>query len=445
MTKPLVAVVGRPNVGKSTLFNHVIGTRLAIVDDRPGVTRDRLYADGEWLGRAFTLIDTGGIEPDSTDSLLQSMRRQAEIAIETGDVIIFIVDLQMGLVPADLDIATLLRRSGKPVLVAVNKVDRPGDMPPEAYEFYRLGFETVLPVSAAHGLGIGDLLDAVIDLLPPPEAGEDQDDAIRVAIIGKPNSGKSSLVNRLVGEERAIVSDMPGTTRDTLDSVIERDGQRYIFVDTAGIRRRSRIDDPLEHYSVLRALAAIKRADVCLLLIDAEEGSSEQDARIAGLAHNEGKATIIVVNKWDLIEKTNRTVREFENDIRTRLAYMPYAPLIFISAKTGQRVERLPRLIREVYEEASKRIPTGVLNSVIGDIQTMNPAPSYKGRRLKISYATQVAVRPPLFVLFVNDKELMHFGYERHIENELRRQFGFRGTPIHLSLRSRGEGQREGE
>ena len=441
MSKPLIAVVGRPNVGKSTLFNFIAGQRLAIVDDEPGVTRDRIYADAEWLGRPFTLIDTGGIEPDSDDSLLQSMREQAEVAIDTGDVIVFIVDLRVGLTDADRDIADRLRRASKPVIVAVNKADHPGETPPEVYEFYGLGFEHVVAISAAHGLGIGDLLDEIMGLLPPQGEIEDDDDQIAVAIIGKPNVGKSSLVNRLTGQARAIVSDVAGTTRDAIDSELERDGVRYRFIDTAGIRRRSRVSDRLERFSVIRAVAAIERARVCLIMIDASEGITEQDTKIAGLAHNEGKASVIVVNKWDLVAREPDALKRHEREIRTKLAFMPYAPILYLSAETGFGVDALYREILAVYDEASKRVPTGVLNETIGQITSLTPPPSYKGRRLKISYATQVAVQPPYFLLFVNSRQLMHFSYERHIENELRRQFGFRGTPIRISLRAKEEAE----
>ncbi len=437
MARAVVAVVGRPNVGKSSLFNFLAGSRLAIVDDQPGVTRDRLYASTDWRGRQFTLIDTGGIEPESDDHILRSMREQAEIAIETGDVILFMVDIKSGLVAADMDIANMLRQAHKPVVVVVNKVDQPGELPPEFYEFYQLGFEQVLAVSASHALGIGEMLDALVEAMPPAEDEEAETEAIRVALIGKPNAGKSSLLNRLLGENRSIVSDVAGTTRDSVDSACEVDGQPYIFIDTAGIRRRSRVDNRLEKYAVLRAVAAIERADVCLILIDAAEGITEQDTKIAGLAHNAGKASIFVLNKWDIVEKDHLTTKRYEEEIRRRFAYMSYAPVLFISALTGQRCVRLFEMIKHVYAEASKRIPTGVLNDVIGEIQAITPAPQYKGKRLKIAYATQVAVRPPLFALFVNSKDLLHFSYERHLENELRRQFGFEGSPIKLSLRAK--------
>lgn len=435
MAKPLLAVVGRPNVGKSTFFNYIAGRRISIVDDRPGVTRDRIYAEGEWCGRTFDMVDTGGIEPETGDEMLRHMRFQAQTAIETADVILFLVDVRSGLQAADQAIADILRRSGKPVVIGVNKCDTPGPPPPGAYEFYNLGLGEIYPISSVHGIGMGDLLDAVSERFPAADETAQADRPIRVAIVGKPNVGKSSLVNALTGEMRSIVSDIAGTTRDAIDSLVETDQGPFMLVDTAGMRKKSRISDEVEHYSIVRAVGAIERSDVCILMISAETGVTEQDTKIAGLMHNAGKAAVIVVNKWDLIEKDHQTMDQFTRRIKDRLQFMDYAPLLFISAKTGQRIGRLLELVRQVYEMAVHRVSTGVLNDVIGDAQAMNPAPSYKGRRLKIRYATQAAVQPPTFVLFVNSIDLMHFSYERYLENQIRRQFGFEGTPIRIKLK----------
>lgn len=438
MSNALVAIVGRPNVGKSTFFNFLAGRRISIIDDTPGVTRDRVYTDIEWLNHHLTLIDTGGIEPESNDDLLINMRAQAQVAIDTCDVILFVVDIKTGLHASDTDIATMLRKSGKTVILVVNKCDTPGDPPADIYEFYQLGFDDVQAISAVHGLGMGDLLDLVVDKLPPEALTDEIDEALSVAIVGKPNAGKSSLLNRIAGEDRAIVSPIAGTTRDPINTRIEADGQPYVFVDTAGMRRKSRIDDAIERYSIIRAIAAIERADVCLIMIDATEGVTEQDTKIAGLAHRNGKASIIVVNKWDLIEdKDTNTMANYTKQIRSDLIFMQYAPVLFISALNGQRTERILPLIKSVYEQSTRRIQTGVLNDLIGEVTAMHPAPQYKGRRLKISYVTQVAVQPPEFVLFVNSTDLIHFSYDRYLENEIRRAFGFEGTPIRLTFRNK--------
>lgn len=437
MSKPLVAIVGRPNVGKSTLFNALIGDRLSIVDDEPGVTRDRIYAEADWRGRVFSLVDTGGIEPSSDDDIRRSMRAQAQIAIDTARVIIFLVDLKTGLTADDEAIATLLRKAGKPVLIAVNKADQVGSTPPEAFEFYNLGFEDVLAVSAAHRLGIGELLDAVIGHFPDDPQPGDEEPRIKVAVIGRPNAGKSSLVNRLLGQERSIVSDIPGTTRDAVDSEFDHPSGRFTLIDTAGLRRRSRIEPGIEKYSMIRSLAAIDRADVCLILIDAAEGVTEQDTKVAGYAHNAGKASIFVVNKWDLIEKETGTAERFTEQLRQFFPFMTYAPLVLVSALTGQRVGRLPEMIRDVYDQAGKRLTTGTLNDLLAESTARVPPPQDKGRHLRIYYGTQVAVRPPQIALFINDRELMHFSYQRYLENQLRQAFGFAGTPIWWLLRER--------
>jgi len=441
MSKPIVAIVGRPNVGKSTLFNKLTGERISIVEDTPGVTRDRIYHEIEWSGRTLMLVDTGGIEPSTDDMILKYMRLQAEIAIETADVIIFMTDVKTGLTADDRDIARMLLKSNKPVVLCVNKVDQVGNLPYEFYEFYELGFlSDPIAVSSVHGTGSGDLLDKVLEFLPDHEETEQpEDDAIKVAVIGKPNAGKSSIINKILGEERLIVSNIPGTTRDAINTYFENDYGKYVFVDTAGIRRKSRIDDRIEKYSVLRSKMAVENANVCVLMIDASEGITEQDEHIAGLAHEAGKPTVIVVNKWDLIEKDNKTVNSFTQKIQTALAYMPYAPILFISAKTGQRVEKLFEFINYVYEQSVLRISTGMLNEVLNDAITKVQPPSDKGRRLKIYYMTQIGVAPPTFVIFCNEAELFHFSYQRYIENKIREVFGFKGTPIKFIIRQKGD------
>ena len=441
MSKPVVAIVGRPNVGKSTLFNKLAGERISIVEDTPGVTRDRIYHEIEWTGRTLMLIDTGGIEPKTDDLILKYMRLQAEIAIETADVIIFMTDVRTGLTADDRDIARMLLKSNKPVVLCVNKVDKIGDLPYEFYEFYELGFiGDPIPVSSIHGTGSGDLLDKVLEYLPEEnEEEKEDDDSISVAVIGKPNAGKSSIINKILGEDRLIVSNIPGTTRDAINTRVENSHGKYIFVDTAGIRRKARVDDRIEKYSVLRSKMAVENANVCVLMIDASEGITEQDEHIAGLAHEAGKPTIIVVNKWDLIEKDNKTVNEFTQKIQTSLAYMPYAPILFISAKTGQRIDKLFEFINYVYEQSVLRISTGMLNDVLNDAVTKVQPPSDKGRYLKIYYMTQVGIAPPTFVIFCNDAELFHFSYQRYIENRIREVFGFKGTPIKLIIRQKGD------
>ena len=438
--KPIVAIVGRPNVGKSTLFNKLTGKRLAIVEDTPGVTRDRMYFDVEWAGRKMMLVDTGGIEPVTDDIILKHMRMQAEIAIETADVIIFMTDVQVGLTADDKDIATMLLKSRKPVLICVNKVDRIGAPPMEYYEFYELGFdEDPIAVSSLHGSGSGDLLDKVVEYLPPDEPEEEDDDTIKVAVIGRPNAGKSSIVNNILGENRMIVSDIPGTTRDSVDTPYENELGKFVLIDTAGIRRQSKIDTRIEKYCVLRAKMAVERADVCLIMIDATEGVTEQDERIAGIAHESGKASIIVVNKWDLIEKDNNTVNEFTKKVYDALSYMTYAPLLFVSAKTGQRVQKLFEHINYIFNQASTRISTGMLNDVLNEVTTRVQPPSDKGKHLKIYYMTQTGIKPPTFVIFCNNAELFHFSYQRYIENQLREVFGFKGTPMKLIVRQRSD------
>ena len=437
--KPLVAIVGRPNVGKSMLFNKLTGQRLSIVEDTPGVTRDRLYAPCEWRGRSFDLVDTGGIEPGTDDQILAFMREQAEIAIQNATVIIFVCDIKSGLTASDYDVAKMLLKSGKPVVLAVNKMDQVGRTNPDIYEFYNLGLGDPIAVSAVHGHGTGDLLDACFDYFPPEEEEEDEDDVIKVAIIGKPNVGKSSLLNRILGEERVIVSNVAGTTRDAVDSYFENSEGKYRFIDTAGMRKKSKVDDPIEKFSVLRATMAIERCDVCLILIDANEGVTEQDTKVAGLAHEAGKACIIVVNKWDAVEKDDKTMDRMREEVRRDLSYMTYAPIVFISALTGQRVNRLFQLINYVNDQAAMRITTGMLNTVLADATQRVQPPSDKGRRLKIFYMTQVGVRPPHFVCFCNDAKLFHFSYQRYLENQIRTTFGLEGTPIRLTIRQKSD------
>ncbi len=435
MSKPIVAVVGRPNVGKSTFFNYLAGERISIVDDQPGVTRDRIYAEAEWRGRRFSIIDTGGIEPKTDDIILRAMRDQAEIAIETADVIIFLVDLKTGLTADDQEIANMLRKSGKPIVVAVNKADHIGDMPTEAYEFYNLGLGDIFAISSTHRLGLGELLDEMYRHFPPEDDEFATHERIRVAVIGKPNAGKSSLINKMLGNDRNIVSEIAGTTRDAVDSELDNAFGQYTMIDTAGLRKKSRIEDSVEKYSMIRSLAAIERADVCLILIDATEGVTEQDTKVAGYAHNAGKASILIVNKWDLVEKETGTLEEFSKSVKARFPFMQYAPVVFISALTGQRVGKVFSLINEVHRQAGLRLSTGMLNDLIADAVAMVPTPQDKGKHLKIYYATQVAVHPPQFLLFINDKNLMHFSYERYLENQFRKNFGFAGTPIRLYLR----------
>ena len=437
MSKPVVAIVGRPNVGKSTLFNVLAGEMISIVKDTPGVTRDRIYADVTWLDKEFTMIDTGGIEPESKDIILSQMREQAQIAIDTADVIIFITDVRQGLVDADSKVADMLRRSGKPVVRAVNKVDSFNKFMPDVYEFYNLGIGDPIPVSAASRLGIGDLLDAVIAYFPEHEAEEKEDERPRVAIVGKPNVGKSSIINKLVGKQRVIVSDIAGTTRDAIDTNVKYNGKDYVFIDTAGLRRKSKIKEELERYSIIRTVTAVERADVVLVVIDATEGVTEQDAKIAGIAHERGKGIIIVVNKWDAIEKNDKTMREYENNVRRVLSFMPYAEIMYVSAETGQRLNKLYDMIDMVIENQTLRVATGVLNEIMTEAVAMQQPPSDKGKRLKLYYITQVAVKPPSFVIFVNDKELMHFSYTRYLENKIREAFGFRGTALKFFIRER--------
>ena len=441
MAKPVIAIVGRPNVGKSTLFNKLIGERRAIVEDTPGVTRDRLYGETEWNGKSLVVIDTGGIEPKTDDIILAQMRLQAEIAIESADVICFVCDVHTGVTANDREIAVMLKKSGKPIVPVINKCDRVGNLPYEFYEFYELGFDCdPVPVSSVHGTGTGDMLDAVLDALPEMEDVEEEESGIKVAVIGKPNAGKSSLINRIVGEKRLIVSNTPGTTRDAVDTVVTNQFGTYTFIDTAGIRRQAKIKDSVEHYSVLRSHTAVDRADVCLIMIDAAEGITEQDEKIAGIAHEAGRASIIVVNKWDSItDKDNSTVNDYNNKIRIALGYMPYAPIIYVSALTGQRVTNLFEHIDYVYNQSVTRITTGMLNDVLRDAMIRVQPPSDKGKRLKIYYMTQIGIKPPTFVIFCNNAELFHFSYQRYIENCLRDTFGFKGTPIKLIIREKGD------
>ncbi|MBC5659906.1 ribosome biogenesis GTPase Der [Anaerosacchariphilus sp. NSJ-68] len=437
MSKPIVAIVGRPNVGKSTLFNALAGENISIVKDTPGVTRDRIYADVTWLDHAFTLIDTGGIEPDSSDIILSQMREQAQIAIDTADVIIFLADVRQGLVDADSKVADMLRRSRKPVVLAVNKVDSFQKFMADTYEFYNLGIGDPVPISAASRLGIGDMLDEVVKHFPKQTGEIEEDDRPRIAIVGKPNVGKSSIINKLIGENRVIVSNIAGTTRDAIDTEVRRNGKDYIFIDTAGLRRKNKIKEELERYSIIRTVTAVERADVVILVIDAKEGVTEQDAKIAGIAHERGKGIIIAVNKWDAIEKNDKTVYEYTNKIRNILAYMPYAEITFISAVTGQRLPKLFELIDMVIQNQNLRVATGVLNEIMTEAVALQQPPSDKGKRLKLFYITQVAVKPPTFVIFVNDKELMHFSYTRYLENKIRDAFGFKGTALRFLIRER--------
>lgn len=439
MSKPVVAVVGRPNVGKSTLFNALAGERISIVKDTPGVTRDRIYADVTWLDYQFTMIDTGGIEPDSKDIILSQMREQAEIAIATADVIVFLTDVRQGLQDADSKVADMLRRSGKPVVLVVNKVDSFEKYMPDVYEFYNLGIGDPFPISAASMLGLGDMLDEVVSHFPDYNKDEEEDERPKVAIIGKPNVGKSSLINKLANEERVIVSDIAGTTRDAIDTDIRYDGREYVFIDTAGLRRKNKIKEEIERYSIIRAVTAVERADVCIIVIDATEGVTEQDAKIAGIAHERGKGIIIAVNKWDAIEKDDKTIYRHTEKIRQILSFMPYAEILFISAKSGQRLNKIFETIDVVIANNSMRVATGILNEIVAEAVAMQQPPSDKGKRLKIYYTTQVAVKPPTFVVFVNDKELMHFSYTRYLENRIRETFGFRGTALKFIIRERKE------
>ena len=441
--KPIVAIVGRPNVGKSMLFNRLAGQRLSIVEDTPGVTRDRLYADCEWGGRTFTIVDTGGIEPNTDSEILQFMRDQAELAIQNANVIVLVCDIRTGVTAADQDVANMLLRSKKPVVLAVNKADSVGEPDPVFYEFYNLGLGDPVAVSAVHGHGTGDLLEECLKYFPAEDEDDTDDDVIKVAVIGKPNAGKSSLINRILGEERVIVSNMAGTTRDAVDSYFENDKGKYLFIDTAGMRKKSKVVDRVEKFSVLRATMAIDRADVCLIMIDANDGVTDQDTKVAGLAHEAGKACIIVVNKWDLVEKDGKTMDKMRQAIRADLGYMTYAPIVFISALTGQRVDRIFELINYVNEQATMRIKTGVLNSLLADATIRVQPPTDKGRRLKIYYMTQIGVLPPHFVIFCNDARLFHFSYQRYLENQIRDTFGMEGTPIRLTIRQKGEKEEE--
>ncbi len=442
MARPVVAIVGRPNVGKSTLFNKLVGARLSIVDDKPGVTRDRIYGDCEWLGHRFLLVDTGGIEPRADDVILSQMRAQANIAIETADVIVLVTDLRSGVVATDQDVANMLQKSGKPVILCVNKCDSVGSPDPEFYEFYNLGMGDPIAVSAVHGHGTGDLLDAVIAYFPPESEEEEEDDTIKVAVIGKPNVGKSSLINRISGQERAIVSDIAGTTRDATDTRIENQYGKFTFIDTAGIRRKSKVTDAIEKYSIIRARTAVERANVCVIMIDATEGFTEQDSKVAGIALDQGKGCIVVVNKWDAVEKDGNTMREYKDKLAVDFAFMKFAPFVFISAKTGQRVDRLFEQIAYVYAQSTMRISTGKLNEILGAATARVQPPTDKGKRLKIYYMTQASVCPPTFVFFVNNAQLFHFSYQRYLENQIREVFGLEGTPVRFIIRERGEGKK---
>ncbi len=442
MARPVVAIVGRPNVGKSTLFNKLVGARLSIVDDKPGVTRDRIYGDCEWLGHRFLLVDTGGIEPRADDVILSQMRAQANIAIATADVIVLVTDLRSGVVATDQDVANMLQKSGKPVILCVNKCDSVGAPDPEFYEFYNLGMGDQIAVSAVHGHGTGDLLDAVIAYFPPESEEEEEDDTIKVAVIGKPNVGKSSLINRISGQERAIVSDIAGTTRDATDTRIENQYGKFTFIDTAGIRRKSKVTDAIEKYSIIRARTAVERANVCVIMIDATEGFTEQDSKVAGIALDQGKGCIVVVNKWDAVEKDGNTMREYKEKLAVDFAFMKFAPFVFISAKTGQRVDRLFEQIAYVYAQSTMRISTGKLNEILGAATARVQPPTDKGKRLKIYYMTQASVCPPTFVFFVNNAQLFHFSYQRYLENQIREVFGLEGTPVRFIIRERGEGKK---
>ena len=437
--KPLVAIVGRPNVGKSMLFNRLAGKRLSIVEDTPGVTRDRLYAETEWNGRKFNIVDTGGIEPSTDNEILLFMREQALLAIDAATVIVLVTEIGTGVTAADQEVANLLLRSGKPVVLVVNKMDSTGDVDPAVYEFYQLGLGDPIPLSAVHGHGTGDMLDACVACFPPQEDEEEDDDRIKVAVIGKPNVGKSSLINLILGEKRVIVSDVAGTTRDAVDTEVDNEYGKYLFIDTAGIRRKSKVDDRIEKFSVMRAQLAIERADVCLIMLDAREGVTEQDTKIAGLAHEAGKACVVVVNKWDLVEKETNTMEKMRKDVQRDLSFMSYAPVLFISAMTGQRTQRIFELVNYVNDQSAMRITTGMLNNVLADAQARMQPPSDKGRRLKIYYMTQTGIRPPHFVTFVNSAELFHFSYQRYLENQIRSVFGLEGTPIRMSIRQKGD------
>lgn len=439
MAKPVVAIVGRPNVGKSTLFNKLSGTRLAIVDDKPGVTRDRIYGECEWCGHSFTIVDTGGIEPKSNDIILAQMKRQAELAIDLADVVILVTDLTVGMVAADADVARMLIKAKKPVVLCVNKADGVGELPPEIYEFYNLGVGEPYAISATHGRGTGDLLDAVVSKLPQNEIDAEAEDSIKVAVIGKPNVGKSSIINRILGQERVIVSNIPGTTRDAIDTGFTKNGKNYVFIDTAGIRKKKKVEENIEKYSVIRSYMAVDRADVCLLMIDANEGVTEQDTKIAGYAHDNGKAIVIVVNKWDSIEKDGKTMEEMRKRITNDLAYMTYAPIIFVSALTGQRVSEVFDMINFVYEQNNVRISTGKLNEVLADAMNKVQPPTDRGKRLKIYYMTQASTKPPTFVIFCNSIELFHFSYRRYLENQIREVFELNGTPIRFMLREKDD------
>ena len=437
MAKPIIAIVGRPNVGKSTLFNKIAGKRISIVEDTPGITRDRVYADAEWCGREFTMIDTGGIEPYSKDIILSQMRRQANLAIEMADVIIFMVNVKDGMTAADQEVATMLQKSSKPIVLVCNKVDAPGEPPMELYEFYNLGLDEPMAVSSVHGRGVGDILDKCLEYFPPESECEEEDDTIKVAVVGKPNAGKSSLINRLLGEDRVIVSSIAGTTRDAIDTHLEKNGKKYTFIDTAGMRKKNKVDDIVERYSVIRSLNAVERCDVCVVMIDGVEGISEQDAKIAGYAHEQGKATVIVVNKWDAVEKDVKTMEAMRTKVYETLGFMQYAPVVFISALTGQRVENLFANIDYVADQNAMRLQTGALNDVLTDAVARVQPPSDKGKRLKLFYITQASTKPPMFVIFVNDAELAHFSYIRYIENQIRSAFGLTGTPVRFIIRER--------